>query len=198
MLIRDGVYYPDINKSKGYEDMRLIYPLLLENFNNMNKGNIDGLIFGFYCENGKENFSSIEDLYEYFSSNPYVTQAFSFWNSNYAILKIELDESINIMPMDFNDAIKLCIGRTNDIERVEALYNSVDDFNKDIQCILYHLQMGIVNPYTNCKSFIQGHYPYLKTENIRGIFPNFNKKESDKGSCLKVFDLFEEAKNLIQ
>lgn len=195
-LIKSKEYYPDIEKSKGYSEMKLIYPSLLESFNALNNNCYKGIIFGFYKINDGKTFESIEDLYNYLYNNQEVSGAFNFWNSRYAILHIKVDDNISIMPMDFNDVIKLSIGKTKDIERVCSLYNSINDFNNDIYNIITYMNKGIINPYTLHKSFIEGHCPCLKIENILGVYPNLDLQTSMKEHDIKLFNLSDESKEL--
>ncbi|ELC8387029.1 hypothetical protein QYB57_002206 [Clostridium perfringens] len=195
-LIKNRKYYPDIEKSKGYGEMKLVYPTLLESFNSLNNSSYKGLIFGFYKINGGKTFDTIDDLYKYLYNNPEVSAAFNFWNSNYTILHIKVDDNINIMPMEFNDIIKLSMGKTKDIKRIFMLYNSINDFNVDIYNIITYMNEGKSNPHTLFKSFIEGHCPYLEIENILGVYPNLDMQISMKVNDIKLFDLSDESKKL--
>lgn len=195
-LVETGGYYPNVKKSKGYNEMKLIYPLLLESFNALNNSSFNGMIFGFYKVNSGKTFETIEDLYDYLYTNQSVSAAFNFWNSDSAILQIKINSNINIMPMDFNDIIKLSMGKTNDIERISLLYNSIDAFNTDIYNIITYMNEGRINPYTLFKSFIEGHYPYIKIEDIFGIFPNFDLQTSRKKSMVSLFNLSNDSEKL--
>ena len=196
ILLDDKIYYPNIKKSNGYGEMKLIYPTLLESFNHINNSSYDGLLFAFYRENGGSYFETINDLYRYLFEKTAVSMAFNFWKSDYVILKIRIDEKINIMPLDFNDVIKLDIGKTKDIQRVMDLYDSIEKFNLDMRNIINFMNEGKENPYTGLKSFIEGHYPYLSIENIKGVYANFDYVASNRNHCVKVFDLFEEVEYL--
>lgn len=195
-LAETGEYYPNVKKSKGYNEMKLIYPLLLESFNALNNSSFNGMIFGFYKVNGGKAFETIEDLYDYLYKNQSVSAAFNFWNSDSAILQIKINSNINIMPVDFNDVIKLSMGKTKDIERISLLYNSIDEFNADVYNIITYMNEGKINPYTLFKSFIEGHYPYIKVEDILGIFPNFDLQTSRKKSVINLFNFSDDSENL--
>lgn len=195
-LLSDLHYYPDIDKSKGYNEMKCVYPALLESFNYINRSSHNGLIFAFYKQNGAKPFQNVDDLYDYLLNNIEVSRAFNFWKADYVILKIKIDININIMPLDFNDVIKLSIGKTKDIERIKLLYSSIESFNIDIKNIIEYMNSGNINPYTIHKSFIEGHYPYLKLEDIENIYSNLDLKECEKNHSIKMFNLFEEAKIL--
>lgn len=195
-LIENREYYPDIEKSKGYSEMKFVYPALLKSFSVLNNSSSKGIIFGFYKINGGKTFETIEDLYNYLYNNQELSSAFNFWNSNSTILHIKVDDNINIMPMEFNDIIKLSMGKTKDIERISMLYNSINDFNVDIYNIITYMNKGRSNPYTLFKSFIEGHYPYLKIENILGVYPNLDLQTSMKEHDIKLFNLSDESKKL--
>lgn len=204
MIIKNKKYYPNIEKSKGYGEMKLVYPTLLESFNILNGSSFKGLIFGFYKINGGKAFESIQDVYNYLYQNPAVSEGFNFWTADYVILQIRVENNTNIMPIDFNDVIKLCIGKTNDIERIFTLYKSIDsigDFNADIYNVITYMNRGKINPYTLHKSFIEGHYPYLEIKSILGVYPNLDFLTSVKKHDVKLFDLpskSEELKELIR
>ncbi len=196
ILIKTGEYYPDIKKSKGYSEMKLVYPLLLESFNSLNNNSFMGMIFGFYRENGKEPFKVIEDLYNYLYKHQDVSEAFNFWNSDSAILQIKVDNFINIMPIDFNDVIMLNIGKTKDLEKINDLNLSIDEFNSKLWSIINYMNKGITNPEPFLKSFIEGHYPYLKIKNILGIYPNFDLETSKNEKKIRLFNLSDDSKKL--
>lgn len=196
ILLRDQIYYPHLEKSKGYDEMALTYPALLDSFNRLNDASFNGMIFAFSNESGQDSFEIVNDLYSYLLKNLNVSEAFNFWKSEYVILKFQTDEKINLMPVDFNDVIKLSIGKTKDIQQINALYNSIQDFNLDIWSIITYMNEGKENPNTKLKSFIEVHYPYLKIENINGVYANFDFEASKKNGSIKVFDLFEEAEDL--
>lgn len=196
MLVKNGEYYPDIEKSKGYERMKIVYPQLLESFNNLNNSSYKGIIFGFYGVNGGKTFETIEELYNYLYNNNYVAEGFNFWNSDFAILHIKVEDNINIMPMDYNDVTKLAIDKTNSIEKFSHLYNNLTDFKLDICNIIKYMNEGRCNPYTLLKSFIEGHCPYLNIENILGVYPNFDLEASKREQNIKLCNLSYEANKL--
>lgn len=197
IILEDGVYYPDCTKSKGYSEMKLTYPYLLKSFNSLNCSQYKGIIFGYYKVNNGNFFYSIDDLYKYLYEHYSVTKAFNFWSKNYAILQIKLDDTINIMPMDFNDTIKLSIKTTNDIPRIQRLYKSITDFKIDINNILTAMEKGEINSKTLTKSFIEGHYPYIKKCDILGIYPNFDLQLSKQKNMISTFTLPKEANELL-
>lgn len=195
-LIKNGEYYPDIEKSKGYGNMKIAYPQLLESFNNLNNSSYKGIIFGFYGVNGGKTFETIEELYNYLYNNEDVAVAFNFWNSDFVILHIKVEDNINIMPMEFNDVIKLGIDKSNDIEGVLHLYKNPIDFKLDICNIIKYMNEGRCNPHTLLKSFIEGHCPYLNIENIMGVYPNFDSEASRREQNIKLCNLSDESNKL--
>ncbi len=198
ILLNAGEYYPDINKSVGYEDMKKLYPYLLDIFNELNNSNYTGFVFSFLSDNktGKV-FNTIDDLYEYFLNYPNIIDMFNFWNDEYTILELEIDESINLMPVDINDSIKLDAVITQDCQTLSMCgYKNQEDLVLDIYNIENHLIDGTINPNTRLKSFIQGHYPHIKLSNIKNIYYNYNLNESKQSNTIKLFDLPNEAKSL--
>ena len=199
-LLEDEKYYPDFDKSLGYGDMKQIYPSLLESFNTLNHSAFDGFVFCFYRDNTSGcEFETISDIYDYLTRNLAVTEAFNFWSEDYAILQFEPNSQVNIMPLDFNDVIKLSIGKTNDIERVLLLYpeldpnKSISRFNKDIYNVINFMNEGMQNPYTQHRSFIEAHYPCLNLSDIRGVYSNLNYTATKKATEPVLFDLPYEA-----
>lgn len=82
--------------------MKTVYSFILENYNLRNKSDSKGVLFGFKYLNNKP-INCVEDLYQYFIDNPYISVAFDFWSNEYCILKVRVDEDIDFIPINFNN-----------------------------------------------------------------------------------------------
>ncbi len=183
ILLKNKSYYPDFNYSVNTAagaDMRALYPFLLKYYNKLNNGSFEGLLFGFNLH----KLDDVYDLYNYLTSNPTVSLAFKFWSSDYCILKIKIDKPYNLLPIDFNDFIKLDIWLTKDSYRIKALGLNESEINR----LLNNLSNGVIQP--KHPSFTQIHLPYVDINNIEGVYPIINYKTGVK------LDLSESAKNL--
>ena len=198
ILLEKEEYYPDIKKAIGYDDMKKLYPYFLEVFNKLNASSHTGFVFSFLRDNKTGNdLQTIDDVYNYFFTYPGIMTMFNFWDDQFVILEIEIDENINLTPIDINDSIKLDAVITEDHELLEMCgYESQDDCDLDISNIMKCFEVGTVNPHTKLKSFIQGHYPYIKLNDIKKIHPNYDYHESKDYNAIKLFDLPNEAKQL--
>lgn len=165
-----GEYYPDFtNRSHGKD-----YHIILESFNSVNKTDYKGLVFGFAKQKRKGVFESIDELYEYLSQNPSVTDAFGFWDKEHVILQLEIRKNFNQIPIDFNDFNQI----TFPIWGIEV--------NKNI---LNLVKQGRYNDKCILPSFTQVHFPYIKKENIINVYGNFDKKHSDDTGELNIFSV---------
>lgn len=195
ILLSEKEYYPNfelVNTSK-YSDMKTVYPFILENYNLRNKCDFKGVLFGFKDLNDKP-INNVEDLYQYFIDNPYISVAFDFWSNEYCILKVRVNENIDFIPIDFNDFIKLSIWKTNDVERAMQLeqLNFNYSFNEDIKNILINFNNGTTNP--RHPSFIQVHYSHLSIGDILDVYNMIDYRSGKKYSLNKSA---KEIKNLI-
>jgi len=116
--------------------MKIVYPLLLEAYNLRNSENFEGILFGFGKLNGSE-IRDVKEIYNYLIDNPSVSEAFNLWSEEYCLLKVKIPNDIDVIPIDFNDFVKLSIKETNEIglarmlESINLNYN----FNEDIEAI---------------------------------------------------------------
>lgn len=170
MIQENGSYYPNIRLSKGnYQEA---YKIVLDSFNSLNKCQYDGLIYGFAKCGEAQYFNTIEELYQYFLNNPSVTNAFNMWTDQYIILQLQYEEKFNLIPVDFNDFIQIM--------------PPIWDKNA-YQIIISRIKDGIYSGGYTLPSFTQVHTPYIKKENIIGIFGNFNKEKSDNTGILNTY-----------
>lgn len=199
-ILKYGEYYPNLKlANKFYGDMVPVYPTIRDSYKERNKKvekglkNLSGIIFGF-GENNNLKISSVEDLYSFFTCRPDIFEAFAFWSKDYCILQLNIPDNIDLIKIDFNDFIKLGIGKTNDVQTAtnleRAMRRSVRNysFNDDIYNILLNFNNGCVNPIL--PSFTQVHYSHININTIVGVYPMIDYKTGD------IFELNENAKTL--
>ena len=104
--------------------------------------------------------------------NPTITDAFNLWSDQYIILQLQYENDFNLIPIDFNDFIQI----------MPPIWDK-----KAYQIIVSRIKKGIYKGGHTLPSFTQVHTPYIKKENIIGVFGNFNKKESDETGVLHTY-----------
>jgi len=167
-----GCYYPDISYIKG--GYKSAYKIVLDSFNNINKSEYKGIIYGF-AKYGKDlYFESIDELYQYFLDNPAITMAFNKWNNQNVILQLRYEENFNMIPIDFNDFIQIMPPVWD-----KAAYET----------IVSRIERGIYEGGYTLPSFTQVHTPFIKKDNIIGIYGNFDKKASDESGVITTFSI---------
>ena len=164
------VYYPNINLLNG--NYHSTYKIVLDSFNNINKCKYDGLIYGFAKYGKEQYFDTIDELYQYFLNNPAITAAFNLWSSEFVILQLEYEDNFNLIPIDFNDFIQI----------IPPIWDK-----EAYKIIVSRIEMGVYKGGYTLPSFTQVHTPYIKKQNIVRVYPNFNKKVSDKLGTIKLF-----------
>ena len=170
IIKKEENYYPNIRLLRGdYQDA---YKIVLDSFNIINKCKYDWLIYGFAKYGEKQFFNSIDELYQYFLCNPSITDAFNLWSDQYIILQLQYENDFNLIPIDFNDFIQI----------MPPIWDK-----KAYQIIVSRIKKGIYKGGHTLPSFTQVHTPYIKKENIIGVFGNFNKKESDETGVLHTY-----------
>lgn len=167
---KEGIYYPNIRFLQG--NYQGAYKIVLDSFNIINNCKYDGLIYGFAKYGEKRFFNSIDELYQYFLGNPSIADAFDFWSDQYVILQLQYEKKFNLVPIDFNDFIQIM--------------PPIGDRNA-YQIIVSRIRNGIYKGGYTLPSFTQVHTPYIKKENIIGVFENFNKKKSDETGVLHTY-----------
>lgn len=102
IINKEGIYYPDFSKVDSVMAHRE-YRFLLDCYNNVNRTEFKGLVFGF-AKKDLTQFNNVNELYDYLFSNPLISEAFNFWDDNHRLLQIEVDDiPYNVIPIDFND-----------------------------------------------------------------------------------------------
>lgn len=195
ILLKKGTYAPDFNESSKnkYEDMKTVYPLILNAYNERNNNNLKGLIFGFGEVNGR-NINDIDELYNYITEHTDVVSALDCWNKDYCILKVEVNDDVDLVKIDFNDFIKLAIYEKKDFAMIYKL--ETDNFNysfkEDIKNIMFNFCENTTNP--KLPSFTQVHYSHLDKNNIKEVHNNINY---ENGDMYELNNIFKDLKQMI-
>ncbi len=186
-----GIYYPDMEKSKNNLPMRPSYKELLANYNVLNKKDARGLIFGFHSLNAGGEIEGPGEIYDYLRLRPELKSLFSSGkNEDYCILELGITEPVNLLPIDFNDYIKLTLWanyQRNYNEELLTVFENEFEARKEILKIKKYLPKG--REVSGPGSFIQVHYSQLAKEDILSVHHmiDFNTGED--------LALFDEAKN---
>ncbi|EDT15838.1 hypothetical protein QYZ59_15520 [Clostridium perfringens] len=188
ILLKEKIYNPDFNYTKNSaagSDIRVVYPKFLNCFNFINHSTLPGIIFGFKLSDNCE----VTDLYNYLINNLHISTAHNFCNEDYCILKLQLNDNINLLPIDFYDFTKLAIWVTqNNSNSISLLELDSNEFNR----ILDNLSKGIVAP--KHRSFTQIHYSHININDIVGVYPMINYKEN---TIMKLSDAAIKLKNTL-
>lgn len=197
ILLERDIYYPDINLGSKYGDMKKTYPTLLNQYNHRNSTEYNGVLFGFESLKGVK-VKNAEDLYDYFYENPLVSSSLDCWSEDYCLIEIEISENVDLIPIDFNDFIKLGIVLTNDEDRADTLQmfgqmsNPYYSFAEDMQNIVENFKLGIVK--TEAPSFTQVHYSHLDIKQVSNIYPIIDYKSK---TIFKLDRYAQELKDIV-
>ncbi len=163
-------FCPDFEKSdylSRIPDLKYLYDMLLEAYNNMNSETLKGLVFSFCLEeNGRiSSFTNYEQFKRYITQNRSVVQ--SLWKSFEAmdcvILKLRLRQTNNPLYIDFNN-----------FQLLMPPITILPPYTKDYFENLVHkwtsgqYVKGILN-----SGLVQAHLPALVKEDLLGVYPMF-------------------------
>ncbi len=87
-------------------------------------------------------------------------------------MQLQYDESLNMIPVDFNDFIQII--------------PPVWDANA-YKIICSRMKQGIFCGGYTLPSFTQIHLPYIKKDNVVSVHANFNKLESDQTGVISTY-----------
>ena len=163
-------FYPDFEKSdylSRIPDLKYLYDMLLEAYNNMNSETLKGLVFSFCLEeNGRiSSFTNYEQFKWYITQNRSVVQ--SLWKSFEAmdcvILKLRLRQTNNPLYIDFNNFQLL-------MPPITILPPYTEDYFKNLvdKWTSGQYVKGILN-----SGLVQAHLPALVKEDLLGVYPMF-------------------------
>jgi len=163
-------FCPDFEKSdylSRIPDLKYLYDMLLEAYNNMNSETLKGLVFSFCLEeNGRiSSFTNYEQFKWYITQNRSVVQ--SLWKSFEAmdcvILKLRLRQTNNPLYIDFNNFQLL-------MPPITILPPYTEDYFKNLvyKWTSGQYVKGILN-----SGLVQAHLPALVKEDLLGVYPMF-------------------------
>ena len=163
-------FCPDFEKSdylSRIPDLKYLYDMLLEAYNNMNSETLKGLVFSFCLEeNGRiSSFTNYEQFKWYITQNRSVVQ--SLWKSFEAmdcvILKLRLCQTNNPLYIDFNNFQLL-------MPPITILPPYTEDYFKNLvdKWTSGQYVKGILN-----SGLVQAHLPALVKEDLLGVYPMF-------------------------
>lgn len=159
-----GVYYPDFKKNRYVlerEDLHKLYQWLLNCFNDINNTNFSGLVFAFaeLTDSALRAFSDYEDFKSFIIRKKDIVEImWKNYNNKYKIVEIEFNEPLNILLCGFNDF--------QIIMPPETPCDEACDIKKA-------LTNGRFMRTKYTKGLMQAHIPYIKKENIKGIYDLF-------------------------
>ena len=163
-------FCPDFEKSdylSRIPNLKYLYDMLLEAYNNMNSETLKGLFFSFCLEeNGRiSSFTNYEQFKWYITQNRSVVQ--SLWKSYEAmdcvILKLRLRQTNNPLYIDFNNFQLL-------MPPITILPPYTEDYFKNLvdKWTSGQYVKGILN-----SGLVQAHLPALVKEDLLGVYPMF-------------------------
>lgn len=191
-LNKQQVFLPDFNRqdpSKKYGFMRSVYPMLLQEYKERNKLECPGLIFGF-SHLGGLTIESFEQFHGFFCSYPNTSYAFHFWEPEYCLLELEINDSIDTVPITVNDFTKLAMEQNNDfsgIRDIEKTEGNDYSFDQDVSGIKNKFKAGIASD----NWCVQVHYHLISKHEIVNVYPMFNYKTQE------IFKMYGDFKGLI-
>lgn len=158
-LVEDSVYYPDFNTGLDFAKRRKnSYSYILNEFNNRNNSNYNGLVF---CISEYEN-KTINDYDEY-KSMIYMSGAggISNFKDNYYVLELEVDDTIDTCDCEFYNFCDL-IAYLDDTEDYEIT-------NQDIENVKHNLFNN-----NSCINLVQSHLGYINKSMVKQIYPSYH------------------------
>lgn len=181
IIEKEGIYYPDFNKSRyNDESMKLVYSFLLNSFNIVNNLSCTGLVFSFvkFGFNVPTIFDDFSDFSSFIKSkSDIVRYMWCSFSKDSKILEIEIEDNFNPLYIDFNDFQILMPKNLETIKKIEfyKLLGIKVDIGEEYEPILRdNLEKGIF--YKTVKhscGLIQAHLPCIKRENILSVNPLF-------------------------
>lgn len=183
ILLNKGEYFPNFSKSNGAggDSMKPAYSALLDEFNQTNQLQCNGLIFGI-DKLDNEEIKSYEQYHKYFTNNPLFSDSISVPNSQNAIIQLELSNDFDCIPINFQDFIILSyrVSQLSDFQMYAkpALSNiPYQSFHDDLvisqQCgwMCNEVDLWGESPLYNIR---QVHMPCINISHIVGIYPTYD------------------------
>lgn len=159
----EGIYYPNIERSNYISknvELEQLYTFILDSFNSVNKCKCSGLVFSFLTQDSNKivSYENITSFHNAMIKGKDIVNP--LWNelltNECKILELEFDEEINPIYIDFNDFQII----------MPPIYEIQPYKETDIKKIITNVRKGVFSQSIFPSKIIQGHLPYIKTENI--------------------------------
>ncbi len=172
----NGIYYPDINKSSFVNErpnLKDLYNTVLTSFNTHNNCNYSGLIFSFFnyglnAINPYPSYDTFKRAIMY--KGPGKIE--DFWNrfseSDSVILELDYDEDFNPIFIDINDFQIV----------MPPIFFAPPITEEAVDLIFKNINAGTWTYSVMPSRLMQAHFPYIKKENITGIYDFFSISNS--------------------
>lgn len=185
-LLADDVYYPDFSLSNGLGscEMKNAYNNILSIYNEKNKMQSNGLVFGIT----KLDDIPVKDIKQY--RNYFILNS-TFWDdvsgagTNYTILKLNISDDIDTIPIYFQDFIVLGMRSIHD--KSFSIYVKEKLQKSDFCEFAYDLNVAQKEGWTDeslLNKITQAHIHEIKISDIVEIYQSYdfsNKKEYPLG-----------------
>lgn len=172
IIQKKGVYQPDFSCSRYLhtnQDLSVLYSIILQSFNQINKEDLPGIIFAFAKSDNKRIYSilTIEEFEEFIKSKQAVISG--FWKhldkENSVIMELNYyEEDFNPIFIDINDFQFL-------MPPVMLLYPYTQE---SINRILGDIIRGQITVSEFPSNVIQAHLPYITKRNLINTYPVFD------------------------
>ncbi len=177
-VLENGVFYPEIDKSnftKEQQDLSELYKFVLDCFNANNKTEYNGLVFTFMKMIN-------DDIYEFRDYKDFLTGIYinkekilSLWNTfnkeDYVILELEIENPYNPELIEINNFQYL----------MPPFVEFLPPYQPgDARTIINWLINGTIGKGYFPNSLVQAHLPYIKKEDIKGIYEFATIEELEK------------------
>ncbi|MDU3176672.1 hypothetical protein [Anaerococcus sp.] len=167
---RDGVYYPDFNKSYYKElipELDQLYAFMLLCYNVNNDTRYSGLAYTFLGVDGEyiASFPNYDYFKEYIQSKEGVIK--SLWN------KLSREDSV-ILELNYEDDFNPILMDINDFQYLMPPQSVMPPFNEEsLGIIAINAAHGSFGRSALPSGLIQAHVGEIRKENIVGVYPMF-------------------------
>ncbi len=171
IINKEGVYKPDFRKSDYLQiipDLKDLYNIVLEAFNQVNNMRLDGLIYAFLKSDDEVIYQiqDIQEFAEFIKSKKAVIESLwkQFNKNDTVIVELNYNEKFNPIFVDIND-----------FQFLMPPIMLLPPYTKsDVDRIINEMQNGQITRSVYPSNVIQAHLPYIKVENIINIYPMFS------------------------
>lgn len=176
IIEKEGIYYPDVKKSRYANYNKIMfsfYSSLLDDYNHVNQSEYSGMVFAFakfdkFNNHGINHFEDYEDFCDFVElKSDVVGDMWKCFPADCQILEINATNDFNPLYIDFNDFQILMPtpnGNANIFFDPGAEYR--DELKEGVR------KGRFVYSRYAC-GLIQAHIPYIKKEDVKGVYPFF-------------------------